>query len=99
MKCDNREPMLTYGNRTLYEDILNDLPLIAAKMAGKIEDVKAKRKPVAAAPAAPAHQPQPTLKELFAQRDATQPGSKEEDQALERIIGAMFPDSNSDGIR
>lgn len=48
---------------------------------------------VTAAPAAPAPKKQPTLKELFAQRDATQPGSKEEDQAVENIIGAMFPNA------
>ena len=34
------------------------------------------------------------LKELFRQRDATKPGSKEEDQAVDRIMEAMFPNSN-----
>ena len=35
-----------------------------------------------------------SLKELFKQRDATKPGSKEEDQAVDRIMEAMFPDRN-----
>jgi hypothetical protein len=38
-----------------------------------------------------------SLKELFEQRDATKPGSKEEDQAVDRIMEAMFP--NSHGTR
>jgi hypothetical protein len=42
-----------------------------------------------------------SVKELFAQRDVTQPGSKEEDHAVENIISAMFPNTGSytqDGI-
>jgi hypothetical protein len=31
------------------------------------------------------------MKELFEQRDATKPGSQEEDQAVDRIMEAMFP--------
>jgi hypothetical protein len=34
------------------------------------------------------------LKELFEQRDATKPGSKEEDQAVDRIMEAVFPEMN-----
>jgi hypothetical protein len=37
------------------------------------------------------------MKESFRQRDAAKPGSKEEDQAVDRIMEAMFP--NSHGIR
>jgi hypothetical protein len=33
-----------------------------------------------------------TMEELFKQRDATEPGSEEEDQAVDRIMGAMFPE-------
>jgi hypothetical protein len=33
-----------------------------------------------------------TMEELFKQRYATAPGSKEEDQAVDRIMGAMFPE-------
>ena len=36
--------------------------------------------------------PQPTLKDLFSQRDSTRPGSKEEDQVVEKIIEAIFPE-------
>ena len=31
------------------------------------------------------------MKKLFEQRDTTKPGSKEEDQAVDRIMEAMFP--------
>jgi hypothetical protein len=33
-----------------------------------------------------------TMEELFKQRDATEQGSKEEDQAVDRIMGAVFPE-------
>ena len=33
-----------------------------------------------------------TMEELFKQRDATEQGSKEEDQAVDRIMEAMFPE-------
>jgi hypothetical protein len=36
----------------------------------------------------------PSLKELFRQRDAAKPGSKEEDQAVDGIMEAMFPNSH-----
>jgi len=36
-----------------------------------------------------------SLKELFKQRDATKPGSKEEEKAVDRIMEAMFPDSHA----
>jgi hypothetical protein len=35
------------------------------------------------------------MEELFKQRDATEPGSKEEDQAVDRIMGAMFPEPDA----
>jgi hypothetical protein len=34
---------------------------------------------------------QPSMKDLFERRDATEPGSAEEDQAVDRIMGAVFP--------
>jgi hypothetical protein len=52
--------------------------------------VRATRRASAPTPASP------SLKELFQQRDAAKPGSKEEDQAVDRIMEAMFP--NSHGI-
>jgi hypothetical protein len=36
-----------------------------------------------------------TLKELFEERNRTRPGSKEEEQAAEKIAEAIFPDSNA----
>jgi hypothetical protein len=43
-----------------------------------------------------------TMEELFKQRDATEPGSKEEDQAVDRIMvhkpvdSIIFPDSQQE---
>jgi hypothetical protein len=36
-----------------------------------------------------------SLKKLFAQRDAAKPGSKEESQAVDRIMKTMFPNSHA----
>ena len=36
-----------------------------------------------------------TMEELFEQRDATGPGSEEEDQAVDRIMGDMFPEPDA----
>jgi hypothetical protein len=36
------------------------------------------------------------LKELFDERARTRPGSKEEEQAAEKILESLFPDSNAD---
>lgn len=35
------------------------------------------------------------LKQLFEERDRTQPGSKEEERATERILEEIFPDTNA----
>ncbi len=48
-----------------------------------------------AAPASTAS-PKKSLKELFDERDHTLPGSKQEEQAAEKILEAMFPDTNAD---
>jgi hypothetical protein len=40
-----------------------------------------------------------TMKELFVRRDATEPGSKAEDQSVEQIMEAMFPASPEDRLR
>jgi hypothetical protein len=37
-----------------------------------------------------------TLKQLFEERDRTRPGSREEEQAAEKILEAVFPDTNAD---
>jgi hypothetical protein len=37
--------------------------------------------------------PEKTLKKLFEERDRTRPGSREEEQAAEKILEALFPDS------
>jgi hypothetical protein len=34
-------------------------------------------------------------KELFDQRDRTRPGSREKEQAAEKILEALFPDTNA----
>jgi len=40
-----------------------------------------------------------TMKELFARRDATEQGSKAEDQSVEQIMEAMFPASPEDRLQ
>jgi hypothetical protein len=40
--------------------------------------------------------PKKTLKKLFEERDRTRPGSSEEEQAAEKILEALFPDTNAD---
>ena len=40
-----------------------------------------------------------TMEELFKQGDATEPGSKEEDQVVDKIAQAMFPASSEDRLR
>jgi len=44
----------------------------------------------------PAASRKKTLKRLFEERDQTRPGSKEEEQAAEKILEAVFPDTNAD---
>jgi len=46
--------------------------------------------------AAPAPKSKKLLKVLFEERDRTSPGSKEEKQAAEKILEAIFPDTNAD---
>jgi hypothetical protein len=45
------------------------------------------------APAAPSKK---SLKQLFEERDRTQPGSREEETAAEKILESIFPDTNAD---
>jgi hypothetical protein len=45
---------------------------------------------------APAIGPKKTLKDLFDERDRTRPGSREEEQAAEKILETLFPDTNAD---
>jgi hypothetical protein len=40
--------------------------------------------------------PKKSLKDLFEERDRTRPGSREEEQAAEKILEAVFPDTNAD---
>ena len=52
----------------------------------------AKPKQALATPSVAPEAPAPmSMKELFEQRNTTKPGSKEEDQAVDRIMEAMFP--------
>ena len=43
----------------------------------------------------PAASSKKTLKQLFDERDRTRPGSREEEKAAEKILEAMFPDTNA----
>jgi hypothetical protein len=51
---------------------------------------------VAKSTASPAVRPKKTLEELFDERDRTRPGSREEEQAAEKILETLFPDTNAD---
>jgi hypothetical protein len=44
----------------------------------------------------PAPSSKKALKRLFEERDRTRPGSREEEQAAEKILEALFPDTNAD---
>jgi hypothetical protein len=44
----------------------------------------------------PKESPENSLKKLFENRDRTRPGSREEKQASEKILEAIFPDTNAD---
>jgi hypothetical protein len=46
-------------------------------------------------PAIPTETIPVSMKELFKHRDSTEPGSQEEDQAVDRIMEAMFPNSHA----
>jgi hypothetical protein len=37
-----------------------------------------------------------TLKKLFDERDRTNPGSREEEEAARKILETVFPDTNAD---
>ena len=47
-------------------------------------------------PATPAVHSKKSLKQLFDERDATRPGSREEEKAAEKILETIFPDTNAD---
>jgi hypothetical protein len=49
-----------------------------------------------AAKTAPVPAKKKALKQLFEERDRTRPGSREEEQAAEKILEALFPDTNGD---
>jgi hypothetical protein len=49
---------------------------------------------VAKSTATPAVSAKKTLEELFDERDRTRPGSREEEQAAEKILEGLFPDTN-----
>lgn len=50
---------------------------------------------VAKSTAHPTTRSKKTLKDLFDERDAARPGSKEEEQAAEKILESLFPDTNA----
>jgi hypothetical protein len=50
---------------------------------------------LASIPGAPLLKSKKSLKELFDARDLTRPGSREEEQAAEKILEAVFPDTNA----
>src|SRR5256885_3024467 len=56
----------------------------------------AKRSQTAKVASTPAARPKKSLKQLFEERDRTQPGSGEEERAAEKILEAIFPDTNAD---
>jgi hypothetical protein len=56
----------------------------------------AKRAPAAKTPSDPRARSKKSLKQLFDERDRTQPGSREEEKAAESILEAIFPDTNAD---
>jgi hypothetical protein len=60
-----------------------------------IEVVMSKPARSAKSTAHPATSPKKPLKDLFDERDATRPGSKEEEQAAEKILESLFPDTNA----
>jgi hypothetical protein len=55
-----------------------------------------KQSKVAKSTTIPEQSPAKSLKQLFENRDRTRPGSREEEQAAEKILEAMFPDTNAD---
>jgi len=46
-------------------------------------------------PVTPSAESKQALQELFDQRDRAQPGSREEKEAAEKILKAIFPDTNA----
>ena len=56
----------------------------------------AKQAQAAKATPAPAARPKKSLRQLFDERDRTRTRSREEEQAAEKILEAIFPDTNAD---
>jgi hypothetical protein len=56
----------------------------------------AKRAPAAKAASDSRPRSKKSLKQLFDERDRTQPGSREEEKTAEKILEAIFPDTNAD---
>jgi hypothetical protein len=55
-----------------------------------------KRTNAAKSAATPERSPKKALNRLFEERDHTRPGSREEERAAEKILEALFPDTNAD---
>jgi hypothetical protein len=56
----------------------------------------AKQTQTAKAAPVPAVRSKKSLKQLFDERDRTRPGTREEEKAAEKILEAIFPDTNAD---
>jgi hypothetical protein len=65
------------------------------RLVSQVRDIDGILERLASIQAAPRLNPKKALKELFEARDLTQLGSKEEEQAAEKILEAMFPDTNA----
>ena len=62
---------------------------------GEVHDIDGILERLASIKASPLLNSKKSLKELFEARDLTQPGSREEEQAAEKILEAVFPDTNA----
>jgi hypothetical protein len=56
----------------------------------------AKQMQTSKTPPAAAVRSKKSLKQLFDERDRTSQGSREEEKAAEKILEAIFPDTNAD---
>jgi hypothetical protein len=77
---------------------LTDLVLGATHCAlyYKARERMAKPTQTAKAEPTPAAPSKKSLKQLFDERDRTRTGSREEEQAAEKILETIFPDTNAD---
>jgi len=65
------------------------------RLVSELREIDGILERLASIQAAPRLNPKKSLKELFEARDLTQPGSTEEEQAAEKILEAVFPDTNA----